>query len=141
MAPPIVILATAGCMLLVFRFFYGGDITFKQAFTITAWSFFTLACVTVPLMILVMALKGDWNLDPGSILMANAAVLLERTTTPKWLYAAAKAIDLFTLWLMFMLASGFGVALRKPTGSTLPGVLVPWLLLTAVGVGIAALMG
>jgi hypothetical protein len=140
-APPIVILATAACMLLVFRFFYGGDVTFKQTFTITVWSFLTLSCVTVPLLILVMGLKGDWNLDPGSLLMANAAALLERSTTPKWLYAAAKAIDLFTFWLMFMLASGFGVALRKPTGSMLPGVLAPWLLLTALGVGIAALVG
>jgi hypothetical protein len=140
-APPIVILATAACMLLVFRFFYGGDVTFKQAFTICAWSFLTLATVTVPLMLLVMALKGEWSLDPASILTANAAVLLDRATTAKWLYAAAKALDLFSFWLMFMLASGFAVAMRKPTGSALPGVLVPWALLTAIGVGIAALMG
>jgi hypothetical protein len=140
-APPLVILAAAGCLLLVFRFFYGGDVTFRQAFTICAWSFLTLAVVTVPLMLLVMGLKGEWSLDPGSILTANAAVLLDRATTAKWLYAAAKAIDLFSFWLMFMLASGFAVALRKPTGSALPGVLVPWLLLTSIGVGIAALMG
>lgn len=140
-APPVVILITAGCLLLVFRFFYGGDVTFKQAFTICAWSFLTLACVTVPLMLLVMGLKGEWSLDPGSILMANAAALLDRAATPKWLYAVAKAVDLFSFWLMFMLASGFAAALRKPTGSAVPGVIAPWLLLTAIGVGFAALMG
>lgn len=140
-APPIVILVTAACMLLVFRFFYGGDVTFKQSFAITSWSFLTVAMVTVPLMLLVMWLKGEWSLDPSTVLTANAAALLDRATTAKWLYAAAKAIDLFSFWLMFLLASGFAVALRKPTGSTFPGVLAPWALLAAIGVGLAALMG
>lgn len=140
-APPIVILVTAACMLLIFRFFYGGDVTFKQSFTVTVWSFLAVATVTVPLMLLVMWLKGEWSLDPGTVLTANASLLLDRASTAKWLYAAAKALDLFSFWLMFLLASGFAVALRKPTGSAFPGVFAPWLLLTSIGVGIAALMG
>lgn len=140
-APPIFILLAAAVLLLVFRFFYGGDVGFKQAFTICAWSFLTLAVVTVPLMLLVMGLKGEWSLDPGSILTASPAVLLDRASTAKWLYAAVKALDLFTFWLLFMLASGFAVAMRKPTGSAVPGVVAPWLFLAAIGVGIAALVG
>ncbi|MET0551691.1 MAG: YIP1 family protein, partial [Vicinamibacteria bacterium] len=106
-APPLVILATAGVLLLVFRFFYGGDVTFKQAFTIAAWSFLALGLVTVPLMLVVMGLKGEWSLDPGSILIASPAALLDRAATAKWLYAVAKALDLFSFWLIFLLASGF----------------------------------
>jgi hypothetical protein len=139
-APPIIVLATAGCLYLIFRFFYGSDLSFKQAFTICAYSFTALALVQIPLMLLVFALKGDWSLPPDSLLMAHAGALLPAHSA-KWLLALAKSLDLFGLWLLFLLASGFAVAMRKPTGSALPGIVGPWLFLVALGVGIAALFG
>jgi len=40
---------------------------------------------------------------------------------------------------MFLLASGFGVACRKTTGSAFWGVALPWALIIAVKVGAAAI--
>jgi hypothetical protein len=36
---------------------------------------------------------------------------------------------------MFLLAVGFGVAVKKSTGSALWGVLIPWAILVAIKVG------
>jgi Yip1 domain len=139
-APPLFVLATAGCLFLIFRFFYGSDVSFKSAFTICVYAFTALALIQVPLMLLVFALKGDWSLPPETLLMANASALLPAKSA-KWLVSLAQSIDLFKIWSAFLLASGFAVAMRKPTGSALPGVLGPWLFVVAISVGIAALMG
>jgi Yip1 domain len=139
-APPVFVLVSAGCLYLIFRFFYASDVSFKQAFTINVYAFTALALVQIPLMLLVFALKGDWSLPPDTLLMANFAALLPAKSA-KWLFALAKSIDLFVLWLMFLLATGFAVAMRKPTGTAILGVVGPWLFLVALGVGFAALMG
>jgi hypothetical protein len=139
-APPIFVLATAGCLYLIFRFFYASDVSFKQAFTICLYSFTILAIVQIPLMLLVFALKGDWSLPPETLLMANAAALLPAKTA-KWLYSLGQSIDLFKIWTAFLLSTGFAVAMRKPTGSAVLGVVGPWLFIVAISVGIAALMG
>ena len=36
---------------------------------------------------------------------------------------------IFSLWMVFLLAVGFGVASRKTTGSALWGVAIPWILI------------
>lgn len=138
-APPVALLLTALVLMFVYRFFFGGEVTFKQSFAIVAWSFAILALVTIPLMLGAMALKESWSDDPAMALSANPTLFLERATTAKPLYALARSLDLFTFWLLFLVASGFGVALRKPTGSALWGVAVPWLILVLIGVGWAAI--
>lgn len=138
-APVVFLLLTALVLMFVYRFFYDGQVSFKQAFTIVAWCLAITALVTIPLMLGTMALKGAWNEEPQMVLSANPTLVLERATTAKPLYALARSLDLFTFWLLFLLASGFGVLLRKPTGSTVWGVVVPWGILVLLGVGAAAL--
>lgn len=136
---PILLLSMTLVLWLVFRFFYGSDVTFKQALTICSWASLIVGVVTLPLILGVMALKDDWNADPRHVLAANATLFVDRAATAKPLYALAQQVDLFVLWLVFLLASGFAVAMRKPTGSALWGVLLPWALLVAIAVGWAAI--
>jgi hypothetical protein len=137
---PIVFLLLAALVLMfIYRFFYDGQVSFKQSFTIVTWTFTIVALVTIPLMLGAMALKGAWNEEPQMVLSANPTLFLERATTSKPLYALARALDLFTFWSLFLQACGFGVLLRKPTGSTLWGVVVPWAIIVFLGVGWAAL--
>jgi hypothetical protein len=136
---PVVLLATAAVLLFVFRFFYGGEVGFRQAFAIACWAFFAVALVTTPLLLLVFQLKGDWNLNPQEVLQANLGLLLDKSTAAKPLWALFTSIDLFSLWLVFLLAVGFGVASRKSTGSALWGVGIPWAILVLIKVGWAAM--
>jgi hypothetical protein len=136
---PLMLLVVAAVLMFVFRFFYASEMVFKQAFAIVSWAFFAVALVTMPLLLLVLYMKGDWNIDPNSALQANLSLLLDKSEAARPLWALFTSIDAFNLWTVFLLAVGFGVASRKTTGSALWGVAIPWLLIVLVKVGLAAL--
>jgi len=129
----------AAVLLFVYKFFYAGELGFKQSLSITAWSMFPVGLVTTPLMVLVMWLKEDWNLNPQNVLQANLSLLLDKAETAKPLWALATSLDLISFWIIFLLACGFGVAVKKSTGSALWGVLIPWAIIVVVKVAWAAI--
>jgi hypothetical protein len=135
----VMVLLVAGILTFVFRFFYAGEVTFKQALAITSWVLFAVGLVTTPLLLLVLQLKGDWNLNPQDVLQANLSLLVEKSATAKPLWALLTSLDVFSIWMVFLLAVGFGVASRKTTGSALWGVAIPWLLIVLVKVGWSAM--
>jgi len=136
----VMLVVTAGALMFIFRFFYSSEVSFKQALAIVAWSLFALALVTTPLLLLVLQLKGDWNLNPQEVLQANLGLFLDKAATAKPLWALVTSIDLFSLWLVFLLATGFAVVSRKKTSAAIWGVVVPWAVIVLVKVGWSALM-
>ena len=135
----VTLLVIAGALMFIYRFFYSSEVTFRQAFAIVTWIFFAVSLVTTPLMLLVLQLKGDWNINPQEVVQANLALLLEKSTAAKPLWALLSSIDVFTLWMVFLLAAGFGVASKKTTGSAIWGVAIPWILIVLGKVGWAAM--
>jgi hypothetical protein len=135
---PIVLLAVAGVLLFVFRFFYGAEVVFKQSLAIAAWSLLAVDLLSSPLRLLVMWLKEDWNIEPQLALQASPAALLD-PSVPKWQWALLSVPDIFSLWLVFLLATGFAVASRRTTSSAIWGVGIPWLIVSLGGVAMAAL--
>jgi hypothetical protein len=140
LAPPLMVVTFGALFLFVYRFFYGGEVGFKQSLSIVAWSSFAIALVTVPIMLAVYAGKGDWNLNPQSVVQANLSLLLDKETTSRALYSVAESIDLFSAWMVFLLATGYGLAVRRPASSALWGILIPWALYVLVKMGFVALM-
>ena len=136
---PIAVLVIAAVLMFVFRFFYAGEVTFKQSMTLVTYSLLVYGLVTAPLNLLVLSLKGDWNLNPQEVLQANATFFLDRDTAAKPLWALAGSLDLFVFWAIWLLATGFGVAVKRDTRSALWGVVVPWALFVAIKAGFAAL--
>lgn len=136
---PILTFVIAGVFLFVFRFFYGGDVTYAQSLAVVAWSFFALALVTSPLALTVMGLKGDWNMSPQEALQASPAMFLDRTVASKPLYALAASLDLFTFWVLWLFSTGYGVATRRTTGSAAVGVLSVWAIYVLAKVAWAAI--
>lgn len=135
----VTLLVIAGVLMFVYRFFYSSEVTFRQAFAIVTWIFFAVALVSTPLMLLVLQLKGDWNINPQEVIQANLGLLLEKSSAAKPLWALLSSIDLFSLWMVFLLAVGFGVASKKTTGSAIWGVAIPWILIVLAKVGWAAI--
>jgi len=135
----VTLLVIAGTLLFVYRFFYAAEVTFKQAFAIVNWVFLAVGLITTPVILAVMSLKGDWNINPQEAAQANLGLLLDKSTAAKPLWALLTSIDVFSLWMVFLLAVGFGVASRKPTSSAAWGVSIPWLVIVALKVGWAAI--
>jgi hypothetical protein len=136
---PVSLLAIAAIYLFVFRFLFGGDVTFGQSAAILGWSFVAVGLVTTPLTLLVLWLKDDWTLDPRYALQANLSLLLDKAAVAKPLYSLAESLDLFSFWILFLMAAGYGVANRKTTGWALGGVIGVWAVYVLGKAGLAAI--
>jgi len=136
---PLMLLVVATVLMFVYRFFYASEVGFKASLAIVSWALFAVGLLTTPLMLLVFQLKGDWNLNPQDVIQANLGLLFDKSTAAKPLWALLTSVDLFSLWMVFLLASGFAVASRKTTGSAIWGVVIPWVLIVLGKVGWAAI--
>ncbi|MCU0242676.1 MAG: YIP1 family protein [Vicinamibacteria bacterium] len=125
---PILFLLIAALYWAIFNFFLGAEALFQKCLTVVYWSFWLYFLVTISLTLLVLALKGDWNIPMENALQANLAVFLDRKTASAPLYAVAASFDLASFWFMFLLASGFGVAAQKSTAWAAWGVASLWVL-------------
>jgi hypothetical protein len=140
LAPPLMIAVLGALFLFVYRFFYGGEVRFTQSLSIVAWSSFALALVTVPIMLAVYAGKGDWNLNPQTVVQANLSLMLDKEETSRAVYSVAESVDLFSAWMIFLLATGYGLAVRRPASAALWGIAVPWAIYVLGKMALVALM-
>ncbi len=135
---PIGFVVLSAIFLFVFRFFFGAEITFRHSLAVVCWSLFAVALVTTPLTLLILFLKGDWNVNPGEVVQANGAALLDRATAAKPLYALASTIDAFSFWTMYLISAGFAAMSKKTVGSAAAGVVTLWAIYVLGKVAIAA---
>lgn len=124
---PVMVAVLGGLFLVVYRTLFGSELAFGQSAAVVAWSFMAVSLVTTPLLFLVFALRGNWSTDPQQAIQASPALLLERGDTHAGLYALAGALDLFSLWVLFLMAVGYGVVTRRPASQAIWGVGSLWL--------------
>lgn len=123
---PIVPLVVAAVLLFVFNFFVGTELEYRQVLAVVSYSLLASALVTLPLSLLVLALRGDWNMDPASALASSLAALVERDAVAPSLYSLLESLDLVSAWVVFLMAVGIGKAAGCRLGTALTGVLVTW---------------
>ena len=123
---PAILLLVSFLQWLIFRFGYSAAVSFKQSLGIVGHVSIAVGVITTPLILLVLYLKGDWNMNPTEAIGANLALLLDRGSSAKWLYHLAASVDLFALWSIFLTAVGYGIAAKRPTSSAFWGVLAPY---------------
>lgn len=84
---------------------------FSQAFSILAHAGL-VGIVSTPLFLLVLFLRPPGTVDPENPLATNLAALLPEDAA-KWLFALCKPIDIFTLWILVLIAIGFAAVNPK----------------------------
>jgi len=125
---PVVTLIVAGAMLLVCKMM-GTSLRFKQMFAITAYAMLPGLIFTI-LAIVVMFLKNPDDFNLQNPLFFNIGAMMEPPpNSGKFLYSLASSIDLFTFWMILLLATGISVAARKVTFSkAIVAVAAPWII-------------
>jgi hypothetical protein len=124
---PILALVIGSVYLFIFRFFYASTIGFKPALSLVAHTLLAVSLVTTPLILLVMTLRDDWTVNPQNAIQANLSLVLgDREDVPKFLWSLCESLDLFSFWVLFLLAVGFGAATGRRWTAVLAGVLTPW---------------
>jgi len=123
---PLSLVIVAVVYLFVFRFFYAAEITFRQSLAVVSWTFVAVALVTLPLMLVVLGLRQDWNVDPRTALQANLSVVLDKRSAPRAVYSLADSLDLFSAWALALLSAGYAAVSGRRTGQAAAGVLAVW---------------
>jgi hypothetical protein len=138
---PVMVLIVAGVLLLMFKVFMGAAITFKQMFGVTSYSFLP-GVISGLAALVVMFLKNPDEFNLQNPTAFNLGAFFDPESTAKWKIALGTSIDLFTIWIILLLAMGVAAAARRMSfGKALAGVLTPWLLWVLLKAGFTALRG
>ena len=139
-AAPVIYLLTALFTMLAFRIMAGSQVTFKQSFAISTHAWLPTG-VSAMLAILVMQFVHPSDFDLENPVMLNLGWLVDSETTSAWLYGLLSSIDVFSFWVMALLAMGFAAATRKLRfGKAYTIVVSLWLVMIVIKVGWLALM-
>jgi hypothetical protein len=111
-APAIAILVVAAVMLGAYNLFAGAGASFSQAMGIVAHTFLT-SIVSTAIFLLVLFIKPVGTFDLDNPVATNLGVLVPEDAA-KWLMTLGKSIDIFSFWMLILIAIGFAaVAPRK----------------------------
>jgi hypothetical protein len=138
---PLFALAAAGIFLLLFRTLLGADVSFKQVYAICCYSLVPLIFSTI-MALAVMLLKEPDQFDLQNPVLTNIGAFMDSVSTPKWLYSLASSVDVFSAWVLVLMATGLSAAARKISWSTsFMCVLGTWMVYVLLKVGGAAISG
>lgn len=136
------IVIVAGALLFLMNGLMDAGLRYKQSLNICAYAMFPASLVSTILTCVVMYLKPPDEFDIEHALAFNAGAFLNPESTSKYLVSLASSFDLFTFWMIALMAIGFSatVGARKlPFSKALTGILIPWGLWVLIKVGFAAL--
>lgn len=138
---PAMMLLVAGMLLLLFRTVAGAEVSFRQAFSFTSYSFLPTGLSTI-LAIVVVSFVHPADFDVENPLALNLGWLVDSQTAPKWLYSLATSVDFFVIWLILLLALGFSVAAKRLSyKKSLTLVVSAWLVLVLIKAGWRSMFG
>src|ERR1700682_4110079 len=137
LGPIIFVLVVALVMWGAYNLLGGANTNFGTSFAITAHAALT-GLVNSLLYILVLYLKPPGTVDLENPVATNLGALLPDGTA-KWLTTLGTAIDLFSFWIMALIAMGFAAFNPKKIkmGSAFGIVLSVWAVYEAIRVGFA----
>jgi len=137
LAWPLITLVMGGAFLFVFNILLGAQLSFRQIYAVVCYGNLPHALGGL-LAGVVMFIKDPADFDLQNPVASNLGAFLDPSTTSKWLVSAASSFDLFSLWVLLLLATGFAAAARKISWSkSFTWVVVTWGLWVVVKSGAA----
>jgi len=137
---PVFYLVVALVLMYAFRIIRGSEVKFKQAFGITTHAFLP-TMISGIMAVLVMQFINPADFDMQNPVMSNLGWLAGNDAAA-WMKALLGSFDLFSFWVMILLAIGFAATKKKlSTGSAFATILPFWILMVLFRVGTASLQG
>jgi len=120
--PMISVLIVGGVLMLAYNLLAGAHATFSQSLSIVAHAFL-VGVISTPLFLLVVFLKPFGTIDVENPLASNLAAFLSEDAA-KWLVALCKSIDIFSIWILILIAIGFAAVNPRKLQGAKPFVIV-----------------
>ena len=128
----------AGVLLLACRLF-GGEGTYKQAFSATLYAWMPMVLAGILGTVVVMARGG--LIDPATmqtLVKSNPAFLVDMKEQPI-LFSLLSSLDIFTIWMLVLMIIGFAALSRLSKAKVAVMVIALWLVTVVIKLGFAAL--
>ena len=135
---PITLLLAAGLATGIIRGLLGTPIRFVQAFAAMAYAFLPRV-IYAGLSISVMFLKTPDEFDLQNAFASNPGAFMDPQKS-KFLYTVASQLDVFSIWVILLVAVGLKAAggKRLSFGGALFAVVLPWAVYVLLRGGLAA---
>lgn len=118
----------------------GADIGLKRMMGVVSYAYLAYVPYTL-LATLVVFLKDPRDFDLQNPLAFNVGAFLPEDA-PGWLLGLGTSLDLFSIWIVILLAIGIAAASRKMKfGKALGVVMLPWSLLVLARMALGAISG
>jgi len=136
---PLTFLIMGAISMGIIRGLLGVPIRFAQAFAVMAYASLPRVLLSI-LSMVVMFLKNPDQFDLQNPFASNAALFMDSEKSSKFLYSLAASLDVFTLWVMLLMAVGLKAAggKRLSFGGALFSVLLPWAVFVLCRAALAA---
>jgi Yip1 domain len=128
----------AAIYLAVFNLLGGTKINFKTSLGIVSYAW-TPSIISGSLGIVILFLKDPSTVDIQNLVASNAGAYLS-SDSPKWLISLLGSLDVFSFWVMILMAIGYSAAgpKRLTFGKALLYILSVWFVYVLVKVGATA---
>jgi hypothetical protein len=123
----VMFLIVAGVLTGITAGILSAPVRFKQVFAIVCYA--NLPGIISGLMtIVVLQLKNLADFNLSNPLMFNPGAFMDPKTSSKFLYSLATSLDLFSFWIMLLIATGLKAAAGKKLsfGGAFFAVALPW---------------
>jgi len=137
---PITYLIWAGILTGIVKGIMSAPVKFKQVYATICYSSLP-GVVFMLLAIAVMFMKNPDDFNLQNPLVFNPGAFMDPMASSKFLYSVASALDLFTIWTLFLIGSGLKAAGGKQlsTGGAMTAVFLPWVIWTLGKASLASL--
>jgi hypothetical protein len=110
-APLVLVLLVAGVMLGVYNLTAGANLNYVTSLGILAHAYLpTIVSTVIFLLVLFLKPPGTFNLD--NPVATNLGALVP-DDAPKWLMKLGISFDIFSFWILILIAVGFAAARPK----------------------------
>ncbi len=125
--PTVGLLVTSGYFLFIANILLAAKARYIQLMAIVSHAWLPNALAAL-IGIPILLAKDPDAVDLQNIVpLTNLGLLFDSTEHPK-LYAVGAGVDLFSLWVIGLLAIGVSRLTGKPKTTVLPAIVIPWLL-------------
>jgi hypothetical protein len=137
---PIAILIVAAIFMGIFNATASAGIDFKTSFGVVTHAYLPLVFIGL-LGVVVMYLKPPDTVNIQNLVASNVGALLSNSA-PQWLQTLGGALDVFSFWVIGLMAFGYSVARPKKLkmGTALTWVIGVWVVFVLVKTGIVAML-
>ena len=137
---PVVSLIVAAIFMGIFNGISGAGLGFKTSFGIVAHSYMP-GLIGALLGILILYVKPPDQIDIQNLVASNVGAVLS-SDSAKWLQSLGGSLDIFSFWIIGLMAFGYSVARPKKISMStgLTWIIIVWAVYVLCKVGLTAML-